>query len=60
MSKVSVVKAFELVRDEAINRLSKNADYPGKLCEVSSEVSQLIMNEMKEFREVERYGRNKS
>lgn len=55
-----VKKIFESIRDEAINRLTKNADYPGKLCEVSLEVSQLIMNEMAEFREAERWMKQKS
>ena len=53
-------KIFELIRDEALDRLTKDADYPGKLCEVSLEVSQLIMNEMAEFREAERWIKQKS
>jgi N-acetylmuramoyl-L-alanine amidase CwlA len=55
-----IKKIFELIRDEATNRLTKHADYPGKLCEVSLEVSQLIMNEMAEFREAERWMKQKS
>ena len=50
-----IKKVFELIRDEALNRLTPKSDYPGKLCEVSNEVNQLIMNEMAEFREAERY-----
>ena len=53
-------KIFELIRNEALSRLTKDADYPGKLCEVSLEVSQLIMNEMAEFREAERWIKQKS
>jgi len=50
-----IQQVFELIREEALERLTKRADYPGKLCEVSLEVSQLVMYEMGEYREAERH-----
>ena len=54
-----IKKIFELIRDEAINRLTPKSDYPGKLCDVSLEVSQLVMDEMAEFRLAERWEKQK-
>lgn len=54
MGKNKVQQAFELIREEAVNRLLPVSDYPGKLCEVSNEVSGLLMAEMEKFREAER------
>ena len=55
-----IKKIFESIRNEAINRLTKNTDYPGKLCEVSLEVDQLLLAEMGRFREAERWKKQKS
>ena len=52
-----VKKAFELIREEAVERLTAKGDYPGKLCEVSLEVDSLLINEMGAFREAERDGK---
>ena len=52
-----VKKAFELIREEAVERLTATGDYPGKLCEVSLEVDSFLMKEMGAFREAERYGK---
>jgi len=49
--------AFELIREEAVERLTATRDYPGKLCEVSLEVDAFVINEMGAFREAERYGK---
>jgi len=51
---------FELIRDEALARLTATGDYPGKLCEVSLEVDSFLMKEMGAFREAERYGKKSS
>ena len=48
---------FELIRDEALARLTATGDYPGKLCEVSLEVDAFLMKEMGAFREAERHGK---
>lgn len=53
-------KAFELIREEAVERLTATGDYPGKLCEVSSEVDSFVINEMGAFREAERHGKKSS
>lgn len=52
-----VEKAFELIRKEAMERLTATGDYPGKLCEVTLEVDTLLLNEMGAFREAERDGK---
>lgn len=59
MGKNKVQQAFELIREEAVNRLLPVSDYPGKLCEVSNEVSSLLMAEMEKFREAEREDKTK-
>jgi len=48
---------FELIREEAMERLTARGDYLGKLCEVSLEVDSFLMKEMGAFREAERYGK---
>jgi len=55
-----VKKAFELICEEAVERLTATGDYPGKLCEVSLEVDSFLMKEMGAFREAERYGKKSS
>jgi len=55
-----VKTAFELIREEAVERLTATGDYPGKLCEVSLEVDSFLMKEMGAFREAERYGKKSS
>ena len=52
-----VKRAFELIREEAVERLTARGDYPGKLCEVSLEVDNFVIKEMGAFREAERYGK---
>ena len=52
-----VKRAFELIREEAVGRLTARGDYPGKLCEVSLEVDSFVIKEMGAFREAERYGK---
>ena len=52
-----VTKVFELICEEAVERLTATGDYPGKLCEVSLEVDSLLLNEMGAFREAERDGK---
>lgn len=59
MGKNRVQQAFELIREEAVNRLLPGSDYPGKLCEVSNEIDSLLLIEMGEFREAEREGKTK-
>jgi len=59
MGKNRVRQAFELIREEAVNRLLPGSDYPGKLCEVSNEIDSLLLIEMGEFREAEREGNTK-
>jgi len=54
MAKNRIQQAFELIREEAVDRLLPGSDYPGKLCEVSNEVDTLLLIEMGEFREAER------
>jgi len=55
-----IAAAFELIREEAVERLTVTGDYPGKLCEVSLEVDTLLLSEMAAFREAERDGKNSS
>jgi hypothetical protein len=54
MGKNKIQQAFELIREEAVDRLLPKSDYPGKLCEVSNEVDGLLLIEMQKFREAER------
>ena len=54
MDKSKVAQAFELIREETVDRMKPGSDYPGKLCEVSIEVDRLLLMEMGEFREAER------
>lgn len=49
-----IKQIFELIREEAVSRLLPVSDYPGKLCEVTLEIDQLLLTEMGEFREAER------
>lgn len=49
--------AFEGIREEALDRMQKSSDYPKKLIEVSDEVEVLLMNEMAEFLDTERWGK---
>jgi len=58
MEKSRVQRAFELIREEAVSRLTPRSDYPGKLCEVSIEVDHLLLSEMGEYREAEREVKN--
>ena len=55
-----VKRVFELIREEAVERLTPAGDYPGKLCEVSLEVDTLLLNEMGAFMEAERDGKKSS
>lgn len=52
-----VKMAFNLIREEAVERLTATGDYPGKLYEVSLEVDDFMIKEMAAFREAERYGK---
>ena len=54
-----IEQAFELIRDEAVDRMKPGSDYPGLLCGVSVEVDNLILSEMAEFRLAERWGKKK-
>jgi len=53
-NKDNIKQAFEIIREEAVDRMKPGSDYPGKLCEVSIEVDRLLLMEMGEFREAER------
>ena len=59
MDKSKVIQAFELIREEAVDRMKPGLDYPGLLCGVSVEVDNLILCEMAEFRQAERWGKKK-
>ena len=53
--KAKIRQAFELIREEAVDRMKPGLDYPGLLCGVSVEVDNLILSEMAEFRLAERW-----
>ena len=55
-----IKKAFELICEEAVERLTAAEDYPGKLYEVSLEMDTLLLSEMAAFREAERDGKKSS
>jgi len=53
--KERIAQAFDLIRDEAVDRMKPGSDYAGLLCGVSVEVDNLILSEMAEFRPAERW-----
>jgi len=53
--KSRIQRAFDLIRDEAVDRMKPGLDYAGLLCGVSVEVDNLILCEMAEFRLAERW-----
>ena len=57
--KSRVEQAFDLIREEAVDRMKPGLDYPGLLCGVSVEVDNLILSEMAEFRLAERWEKKK-
>ena len=59
MDKSKVTQAFELIREEAVDRMKPGSDYPGLLCGVSLEVDTLVIAEMAEFRLAERWEKKK-
>ena len=50
MDKSKVNQAFELIRQEAVDRMKAASNYPGLLFGVSMELNDLILFEMAEFR----------
>jgi len=59
MDKSRIQQAFELIREEAVDRMKPGLDYAGLLCGVSVEVDNLILCEMAEFRLVERWEKSR-
>ena len=59
MDKSRIRQAFELIREEAVDRMKPGSDYPALLCGVSVELDDLILWEMVEFRLAERWEKKK-
>ncbi|HUU53257.1 MAG TPA: hypothetical protein VMW44_01285 [Candidatus Bathyarchaeia archaeon] len=59
MDKSRIRQAFELIREEAVDRMKPGSDYVGLLCAVRLEVDTLLIAEMAEFRLAERWKKKK-